>query len=367
MNIAIISFTPEGHRLAGRIAENLRIDGNDVTEAVKCVSVPESYEGTVREWTGHMFRSQDAIVYVGAAGIAVRSIAPYVKTKTEDPAVLVIDEKGKYCIPVLSGHIGGANELALSISRYIRALPVITTATDLGRKWAVDVFAKKNDLYITDMKKAKEISAAVLQGRQIRMAIEEGGEIRGNQVPAELKLILPEMSHRDIAEWAARQGAKNRRGMIDIQVGIHKYRSLDDLKESPLYLVPKAAVLGIGCKKGTEERTIERAVDRIFDREGLWHQSICKVASIDLKAEEQGLLEYCHKYGLPFDVYGKEELMSVSGTFTSSEFVEKITGVDNVCERSAVRAGGSRLIVSKESYEGVTVAVAVKKWGVCFE
>lgn len=348
MNVAIISFTPGGSSLAGRIAENLREEGCDVTEAVKCAGIPESYKGTVREWTGRMFQSRDAIIYVGAAGIAVRSIAPYVKSKREDPAVIVIDEKGKYCIPVLSGHIGGANELALLISDRIRALPVITTATDLNGKWAVDVFAAKNQLYIADMKRAKEISAAILQGSSIAIMIEQDGEFREDRIPAELNVF--------------RLGKP-----ADIHIGIHRYQSLDNPSECPLYLVPKALVVGIGCKKGTKAEIIEEAVRRVFEGEALWYQSICKVTSIDLKAKEPGLLEYCSKYDLPFEVYGKDELMEVSGTFTSSEFVEKITGVDNICERSAMRAGGGRLIVRKKSYEGVTVAVAVKRWDVCFE
>lgn len=348
MNIAIISFTLQGRSLAGRIAENLREEGNDITEAVKCAGIPESYKGTVREWTEQMFQSQDALIYVGAVGIAVRSISPYVRSKKEDPAVIVIDEKGKYCIPVLSGHIGGANELAFLISARIQALPVITTATDLNGKWAVDVFAAKNQLHIADMKKAKEISAAILQGNSIAIGIEQDGAFGEDRIPPELKVF--------------RLGKP-----ADIHIGIHRDPSLEDPSKCPLYLVPKVLVLGIGCKKGTKAAMIEEAVRRVFDREALWYQSICKVASIDLKAKEPGLLEYCSKYGLPFEVYGKDELMEVSGTFTSSEFVEKITGADNICERSAMRAGGDRLIVRKESYEGVTVAVAVKRWGVCFE
>lgn len=359
MNIAIISFTPEGSGLAGRIAENLREEGSDVTEAVKCAGIPESYKGTVREWTGQMFQSQDAIIYVGAAGIAVRSIAPYVRSKKEDPAVIVIDEKGKYCIPVLSGHIGGANELALLISDRIQALPVITTATDLNGKWAVDVFAAKNKLYIMDMKKAKEISAAVLQGSSIAIMIERDGELREDSIPSELEVSWLGRPEQDNVSPESEDSRKKE----DIHIGIHRYRNLDNPSECPLYLVPKALVLGIGCKKGTKAEIIEEAVRRVFDREALSYQSICKVASIDLKAKEPGLLEYCSKYDLPFEVYGKDELMEVPGTFTSSEFVEKITGVDNICERSAMRAGGDRLIVRKKSYEGVTVAVAVKKWG----
>ena len=359
MNIAVISFTPRGYQLAGTIVEYLQGDGHDVTETVKCADVPGSYDGTVSEWTGTMFRTQDAIVYVGATGIAVRSISPYVRTKKEDPAVIVVDEMGKYCIPVLSGHIGGANELAVRMSGWIQALPVITTATDLNGKWAVDVFATKNGLYISDMKKAKEISSRILRGRKLVMEIETGGRIIGDQFPPELKIITSEKLEEKYEQQAT-----------DIYVGICKRRRtgshIRSLSENSLCLVPKSVILGIGCRKGTMVDTIETVVNRVLDREGVWLSGVCKVASIDLKAEEQGLLEYCDRYNLPFEVYSKEELEKAPGEYTSSEFVSEVTGVDNVCERSAVMAGG-RLIVRKQAYEGVTVAVAARNWDIGFE
>ena len=126
-----------------------------VAENVKCKEEADSYEGSLKEWTGEHWKVSDVLIYVGAAGIAVRAVASFVVSKKEDPAVLVIDELGKYCIPILSGHIGGANELAEKLSQMLSMEAVITTATDLNQKWAVDIFAKKNRLYIEDMKLAK--------------------------------------------------------------------------------------------------------------------------------------------------------------------------------------------------------------------
>ena len=129
---AVICFTENGSRIAGKVKECLCQYGYAATLARKYTGASDSIQEPLSDWTGREFVKQDALIFIGAAGIAVRAIAPYVKTKTEDPAVLVIDEQGIYCIPVLSGHIGGANELAEFISDKLHGIPVITTATDLN-------------------------------------------------------------------------------------------------------------------------------------------------------------------------------------------------------------------------------------------
>ena len=140
--LAIISFTEQGKSLADVIRNQLTEDYS-ITSDCKCRGVPDCIDMSLTEWTEEKFESQDALIYIGATGIAVRAIAPFVKNKTEYPAVLAIEEKGTYCIPLLSGHIGGANELAVRLSQCIQGLiHVITTATDLNEKWAVDVFAR---------------------------------------------------------------------------------------------------------------------------------------------------------------------------------------------------------------------------------
>ena len=131
--------------------------------------------------------------------------------------------------------------------------------------------------------------------------------------------------------------------------------------------MPKALILGIGCKKGTLAESIERRVTEVFAASGLLPQAVKLVASIDLKKEEPGLCEYCAKHGLPFQTFSKEELEQAEGTFSGSEFVKRTTGVDNVCERSAICAGGEKILVHKTAKDGVTVAVAIKKWSVNFE
>lgn len=366
MKIALISFSRNGAALSKKIADFLGPvgcqsirrelpvtgpvgeDRHDVTVAVKSVYVEGSIEESVKDWTAEQFEKQDAIIFVGAVAIAVRSIAPMAASKCKDPAVLVIDEKGNYCIPILSGHIGGANALAKMISEAFSMEAVITTATDIQGKWAVDVFAVKNHLQIEDLKKAKEISAKILAGEQIRYYVENGIQVKG-KVPEEILLVEDRQAEAEAP---------------DIYTGIYQCPQWN----KTLFLIPKSVVMGIGCKKGTPLENIEQAVAQALQAAGICQKAIKAVASIDLKAEEQGLLDYCEKYHLEFYTYTSEELEAVEGTFTGSAFVKKITGVDNICERSALCAlEDGKLLSKKYTQNGVTVAFAMGKWEVAFE
>lgn len=359
MNIAVISFTQNGRLLARRIAGYLENGNHNVSIDMKCASSKDSIKYTLSEWTDRQFQKKDALIFVGAVGIAVRAIAPYVRSKVTDPAVLVIDEKGNYCIPLLSGHIGGANELAAYICKGIQAIPVITTATDLNQKWAVDVFASKNGLHIQNMQRAKEISARILEGEKI------GIEFQNPESTPDMEGRLPEgiflwpESKSDYQECSRQEP--------DISIGIYKRPEY----QRTLSLIPKAVTVGIGCRKGTSADQIESAVNKVLLREGIWKESILKAASIDLKAEEPGILEYCRRQKIEFSVYSADELRRVEGHFSESDFVKRTTGIGNVCERSAVCAGDSgnqgQLIVRKQAEDGVTVALAAREWRVYFE
>ncbi len=342
--VAVISFTEHGSEIAKKVQSVLCAEDSRVLVAEKYKEARNSVSGSLGEWTKRQFEEQDAIIYVGAVGIAVRAIAPYIESKEKDPAVLVIDEKGQYCIPVLSGHIGGANELAEFISEKIGASAVITTATDINHKWAVDVFARKNGLWISDMAKAKEISARLIAGEEISVSIEDScGRIEGT-MPKELHCYQMEKSP-------------------DIAIGVRK----NPFWKDTLYLVPKVVVLGAGCRKGAESGRIEEKVRQVFSREEIFFESICRVSSIDLKKEEAGILAFCKRYGLEYVTFSAQELQSAEGEFSGSDFVKKITGVDNVCERSAVCGSGGKLIINRQAECGVTVAAAIKKWSIRFE
>lgn len=357
MKAAMISFTKNGQQMAGKIKNILQSEEWIVYENVKRSGEKNSYQGSLGDWTKEYWSKTDALIYIGATGIAVRAIAPFVVSKREDPAVIVVDELGKYCIPILSGHIGGANELAGKLSQKLSMQAVITTATDLNQKWAVDVFARKNELVIEDMKQAKEVSANLLAGANVYLEVEPEGVMNG-KIPKELILSkegdFPKADN--IPDCIT--GTVNK-----IHIGVQD----KDKEPEVLHLIPKAVVLGIGCKKGTSAETIEKRVNQVLRDHAISMEAVDLVASIDLKKEEFGLCMCCKKWGVPFQTFSRGELEQVDGSFSGSDFVKRITGVDNICERSAICAGGEKILVHKTAGEGVTVAVAVKKWSVNFE
>ena len=347
MKLAVIAFTRAGSRYAVRIKEMMEERGDRCEAYGKGKEADQwgicAVQEPLRDWTERAFQECDALVFVGAAGIAVRAVAPFVRSKASDPAVLCMDEQGHFVISLLSGHLGGANELTRTIAAELGALPVITTATDAGGRFSVDDFARRENLYLDSLKLAKEIAADVLELRTI--SVYSDFELCG-PVPPGLCV--------------------QNRGELGISISLDE--SYDPFPRT-LHLVPRITVLGIGCKKGTPAEKIERLVKRVMEQNQLSMHSLAKVASIDLKKEEPGLLEFCRKYGLPLLTYTAEEL---SGTeheeeLSESEFVKQVTGVGSVCERSALRASGrKRLLQGKTAADGVTLAIAVEKYTVNF-
>ncbi len=374
MKISIISFSRSGYRIGEMLSWFLGEGGHEVeaftkskyTKKILDESQVEAddkafrnvkefakpIDSSLRDWTGRRFAESDAIIFIGACGIAVRSIAPFVSSKKTDPAVVVIDEQGKFAISLLSGHIGGANELTEEISNLLHATPVITTATDINNKFAVDVFAKTNGCYISDMTMAKEISAALVNGNSVGFASDFPWV---GEIPKELQLLDEEDETKEKPE-----------------MGIYVTNSyLKHPFVHTLYLVPKIITLGVGCKKDTPAETVEKVVRKACDELLIPSVSMELVASIDLKKEEQGILEYCKERNLPFETYSAEQLKEVEGSFAESKFVEETTGVDNVCERSAILGSSkhgekSNLILRKYAEDGVTAALARRKWSVQF-
>ena len=321
MNIRLIAFTDRGFLLAQRLAEVLP------GEAERC-GQPHS----LQSWTEAAFPNAQALIFVGTAGIAVRAIAPYVKSKAQDPAVVVVDEKGQFAIPILSGHLGGANDLARKIAGLIGACPVITTATDVNRVFAVDEWAKRQNCHVANPECIKLVSGKLLSGKEVTV-----------RCPWKIQGTPPE---------PVQPGEE----MQDVNVDIYK------TSETALCLVPRIAVLGVGCKKGTTCEALERAYQRLLEKYGLFSQAVCRICSIDLKKEEPGLLAFAQTHGWQLETYSAQELAAVPGAFSASGFVKSVTGVDNVCERSALLGSGGTLIIKKNAGDGITMAVAVEPY-----
>lgn len=347
MKISIICFSLTGWETGEKLQKGFAQKGADVSLDGKSRYISGSIKERTEEWAGKKFADSDALVFVGACGIAVRSIAPYIKKKTGDPAVLVIDECGKFVISLLSGHLGGANELALSASEILMAIPVITTATDLHNRFAVDVFAKKNNCEIFHMKAAKEVSAALLAGENVGFFSEFPWKGR---LPEGLVLC---------------SGKEKKLPEIGIAVTIHKNCMPFS---STVHVVPPAVVFGMGCRKGKEISGIKKAAEACVESLEIYKEAVCCFSSIDIKKEEKGLLGLSEEWDIPFVTYEKEKLLNVPGEFTESCFVKQVTGVDNVCERSAVLASeNGTLIQKKTGQDGVTTAAALKDWRISFE
>lgn len=331
MKIRAAAFSSRGVETARKIAD--AIGGVSIFAPEKFLSDGVSpMECGLAEWTRRSFAEADALIFVSATGIAVRSIAPHVKSKASDPAIVVVDELGLHAISLLSGHLGGANELTLEIARAIGADPVITTATDVNGYFSVDDFARRNRLRVTDLAAAKEVSAAVLAGEKI-------GVVSSLDLPNELPKEI-------LTSWVDAP----RCGFI---VG----KNIISPFETALALVPMDAVVGVGCRRGKSADDLHRFALDVLESTCQCADEVACVASIDVKADEPGLIELAERFGAEFKTFSADELSSIEGNFSSSNFVRETVGVDCVCERSAVAAGGD-LVVGKTSRDGMTIALA---------
>lgn len=358
MRTACIAFTAKGAALAKRIGEILRKENQEVALYLKTrygnPDICEKdgilfVESSLSDWASEQFSSCDSLIFVGASGIAVRAIAPFVKDKRKDPSVLVLDEKGNYCIPLLSGHLGGANEQALLLAERLPAVPVLTTATDVNDRFAVDVFAKKNGLQISSMAYAKEISAALLAGEQI-----------GVYSPLPIIGKIPRGLILTDENGLGEDGKALKLGFV-----IASDNRIKPFAHT-LYLIPKAVSLGIGCKRGISEDKIEALVWKVCEETGIFPEAIMRISSIDIKKDEPGLKKFAKRINVPFETWNAEALNALEGNFTGSDFVKQMTGVDNVCERCAIMGGG-KLISGKTGMAGVTCACALEEWSVSYE
>lgn len=302
--IISVAFTRKGIDLAFRLGfkvfvpERLSCDG---TEAIR---------ESLIDWTGRYFHKVKAMIFIGACGIAVRAIAPYITSKLTDPAVIVIDESGRFVVPILSGHVGGANELAREIAEMIHAQAVITTATDVNNIPAVDEWAVNHDCMIENPENIKYVSGSLLEGHSVGVAVS------------------------------------------------------DSIHDTPfpvtLWLRPRVLVLGAGCHKGIDVNEFERSAMDFLDSAGVSVLSLKALASIDIKANEPALTEFAENHNIPFVTFTADELNSLTGKFSGSQIVKRITGTDCVCERACMLAAGEGAVLlrSKIVYNGITFALA---------
>lgn len=340
--LAVWALTPQGAKLGAKIAKNLpkaelhcSVNLKNSADSVLTFS---RLSNAVRKY----FNKYQGHIFIMSSGIVVRMIAPMIKNKLKDPAVVVVDEKGRHAISLLSGHIGGANDLAEKIALLIGADPVITTATDVNDLPAIDVWAQKKDLFIENPKAIKNINMALLTNQKINIHDPSG--------------FLNKQE--SIANFLQDSGSGEKQFNKD-SPGIYINYLKVDLSPNILVLRPKILVAGIGCNRNTTRKEIKLFLYEVLNRFSLASDSLSLIASIDLKKDEPGLIALAKEIELPLIFFNKEELNQIKNIKSPSIVVEKYTGVKCVCEAAAILAAKKgKLIVPKQLSGNLTVAIA---------
>lgn len=351
MQVHILYFTQTGSVLAAKLARELaRVE--NVTYA--------SGKGCCKEWTAEHFRKGNVLVYIGACGIAVRAVAPHIGSKETDPAVIVIDEKGENVIPILAGHLGGANEWARKIAELTKGKAVLTTATDVNGIFAVDLFAKENQLLIGDLKKAARFTASLLEeGKASVVTPRKYADVIQFEdgIPAELQAYdLPD------EQLAGQHGENVALITPDVEPSTNP--------DAPLRLIPRCVILGMGCRKGKSYEELRDFAEGTLQELGLDREAVCAIASIDVKKEEPGLVSLAADLGVPLQTFNAEELEKTeleNWTFMESDRVREYVGTGNVCERAAAAAGARKILIGKTAKDGMTICVGMRPVELCWK
>lgn len=345
MKTAVITFTAKGQQAAVSIRQQFMPEA-DIYCYKRYVAAGVVAFDSVTKLMGEIFHDYDRLLFISAAAIAVRAVAPYLQSKLTDPAVLVMDENAEFVISLLSGHIGGANAWCEELAQKIGAVPVITTATDRRGVFAVDTYAKAHHLRIVNPQMIQEISGKILNGERIGI---------GTALSQYEQMCLTIQKQWGNPVWVTDQPEFS---LYQSGIQIVEQPETSLFFQHTLRLVPMDLAVGIGCKKGKSEEDIKRAVLQTLQQYGLMPERIGVIVSIDRKAQEAGIIALAKGLDVPFHTYSAEQLKKAEGSFAASDWVNRQVGVDNVCERSAcIASGGGIKIAGKTVYEGITVAV----------
>ncbi|NLY20313.1 MAG: cobalt-precorrin 5A hydrolase [Tissierellia bacterium] len=323
----IFCFSKSGYELSKKLQKFL--GGNIYYSKDMDLSIDEALKG--------IWNSSESIVFVGATGIAVRKIAPHIKAKDVDPAVIVIDDTGEFVISLLSGHLGGANELAVRIAEEIGGTPVITTASDKRNIESVDLFAKRMNLYIEDLKSLIPISSLMVDGEKIAVYSEIVVKIGYKNVEYinDLAVLSDEV-----------------KGLIIISSDVSEL----DIDIPFCRLVPKNINLGIGCRKHTDSVEMREFILDTLSELNLSEYGIKNIGTIELKSDEVAIIDASKFFDSNLEIFSAEELSEVDNLFEGSEFVRDTVGVGSVSATSATLLGG-KLLIEKKIRNGMTISV----------
>lgn len=325
MKIAYFWMTQKGHELTCRLQKAMGGIIEPKAEFPKAVQ--------------RDFQDCDALVFVMAMGIVVRTIAPLIRSKDKDPAVIVLDQNGAFAISLLSGHLGGANYLTKRIAAAIQAQPVITTATDVQGVLSFDEVAKQNDLCIENLEELKYISGALLDGKTIDLY-------------SELPLQTPYFC-------ALINVTETPTAPYRVVISSNTYPPEEDVHT--LFLRPKNLVIGIGCKRDTIPEHLEICFQEFLQTHHLSRLSVTTMATIQRKKRESAILVLCEKYGFQLEIVPDDAIRNCGHIFEESAFVQQITGLPAVAEACSYLASDcGDALTGKVRYPGVTFAACKK-------
>ncbi len=344
IQIAVWALTPRGASLARNIQDSLSDISLFLSDSLRETGICATYFNRLSDEIARCFHNYNGHIFIMSAGIAVRMIAPLLRHKTTDPAVVVMDELGLHAISLISGHIGGANELAKKIAEITGAVPVITTATDINKVPAIDLIAKNLGLHIQNPAAIKHVSMALLTGKKIFLHDPFG--LLTDKLP-EFCIFHPDANHKYPQDMP----------------GVFADDRLIALPDHVLILRPPSLAAGMGCNRGTETAEMKNLLAETLKKYDLSLHSLHTLASVDIKKDEAGLLALAKELHIDPVFYERESLKQVPGIENPSQMVEKHIGVPSVCEAAAILASGNGdLIVPKHSSKNVTVAIARKKY-----
>jgi len=331
MKMSVLSFSHRGGDLGEKLKESL---GGDYQVSHYHIS---DHKGRTRDLVEGLWRKNDFIVFISAMGIASRMIGPLLDNKKSDPGVVCMDDMGRFSISLLSGHLGGANQLANEIAEALGSIPVITTATDNRQIESPDIFAKRNGYIIEDDSHLTSITAMMVDGKQLGFYNDHGPVIDYGGV---VRISRNKLSDCNLPVMIL---VTNR---VDIQLP----------KVPSLMMRPSNINLGIGCRKGVSGERIIKFIYEVLSEEGLSPLSVGKVGTIEMKKDEPGIIGAVEHFGCKLKTFTVEDISNVQQMFMKSDFVNGVTGVHSVSAPVAHLLGG-RMIREKAVKDGITLSV----------
>lgn len=346
IRIAIIAVTEKGKNTAKKIASE-----------IENVDVFFQKRG-IKELTGELFNKYECIIFVSACGIAVRCISPFLKSKFEDPAVLVVDDNGNNVISLLSGHIGGANEITLKIADVLNANPVITTSTDTNKKGALDVIVSKIGGYVENLREsAKLVNSYLVDDKRVGIYFDSDYESEKDSLNLSGFELIDEKTEIDeIAKLDALVSVTDKlRCWVD-EI-IYNIKKDNEEKEDLIYikLVPRRIALGMGCRKNTETEKMIEEFSTFSALNNIHPAAIVKTGSLIIKKDEKCMIDLSKALCAEFNLFDVDEICTCDYMFDKSEFVKKNTGVYSVAQPSAYLLSGN-VISDKYKNNGTTFA-----------